>query len=310
MVSDKDIARKIRHIKYGTLDDVYGAWECVRARLDSRDDSETARAFREVLDRYRAELTSPSDRGANEPNEREITQEYANALIRTIMDRLVAGHGVFPNEQIPDIERMLLDYRAELTPPSDREAATAECLARKIGRVLIEKNGGEHNAVRCIVAAALDAARRDEREKITRNDKALSEWVDEITEAYCREGEEDVPPIYDIVRNMLNAGYGRGYNDAEGRVKEWREASEEWKGAAAEWKGNFKHLEAKVKALEEAGSEMAVAGALVRDVIDKAEGGRLVITAALIDRYKNALDKLAALVAEEVENNESSKDNN
>ena len=64
------------------------------------------------------------------------------------------------------------------------------------------------------ITDALAAARRDERGKITGNDKALSEWVDEITEAYCREGEEDVPPVYDIVRNILNAGYGRGYNNA------------------------------------------------------------------------------------------------
>jgi len=75
MVSDRDIAAKIREAAPGnTLADVLAAWDLVRARLDSRDDSDTARAFREVLDRYRA--TPPSDRAAANPDDPQI---YAKA---------------------------------------------------------------------------------------------------------------------------------------------------------------------------------------------------------------------------------------
>lgn len=62
MVSDRDMAKAIREAAPGgTWADVMAAWDCVRGRLDSRDDSETARAFREVLDRYHAETPAPCD---------------------------------------------------------------------------------------------------------------------------------------------------------------------------------------------------------------------------------------------------------
>lgn len=124
--------------------------------------------------------------------------------------------------------------------PSDREAAEAilkkyvdlyyvrPSLPEKLGLIkrimpknrgpvfidpIVQADPGGMNYLRDAIIAALAAVRRDVIYAIP--DKALSEWHKEIMEAYCREGDEDVPAVYDILRAILNAGYGRGYNDAQ-----------------------------------------------------------------------------------------------
>jgi len=67
MVSDKDIASEIRAAAPGgTRADVKAAWAVVRGRLNSRDDSETAAAFDEVLGRAELEPTAGDREAAEE----------------------------------------------------------------------------------------------------------------------------------------------------------------------------------------------------------------------------------------------------
>jgi len=106
MVSDRDIAAKIREAAPGgTLADVKAAWAVVRGRLNSRDDSETAAAFDEVLGRaeLRPEPTAGDVMTAHKltleifqmpPPDLVVFSEYDLTIIEgKIADALAAARG-------------------------------------------------------------------------------------------------------------------------------------------------------------------------------------------------------------------------
>ena len=124
MVSDRDIAAKIREAAPGnTLADVLAAWDLVRARLDSRDDSDTARAFREVLDRYLA--PPPGDREAAD----WVWALSASEIVTKIVCRLYPGAtGIMKSKwqsEISMVEAALAAARRD-----ERETGIAEERAR------------------------------------------------------------------------------------------------------------------------------------------------------------------------------------
>lgn len=140
-VTDADVAAEIRRVAPGaTFADVKAAVEVVCRRLGSRDDDKTVAAFREVLDRYRAELTAPSDREAAEQDA-----------------ETVEGLADFAYDRVRDI---VIDWRQTLNGNKYRYEA--------------EK---AHKEIKNKIEAALTAARRDAAEKQEVEKEQLREAV-------------------------------------------------------------------------------------------------------------------------------------
>ena len=142
-VTDADVAAEIRRVAPGaTFADVKAAVEVVCRRLGSRDDDKTVAAFREVLDRYRAELTAPSDREAAEQDA-----------------ETVEGLADFAYDRVRDI---VIDWRQTLNGNKYRYEA--------------EK---AHKEIKNKIESALDAARGDEKKNSESFCRALIKERDE-----------------------------------------------------------------------------------------------------------------------------------
>lgn len=95
-VTDKDIADEIRRVAPGsTWDDVMAAWDCVRGRLDSHDDSRTVYAFREVADRYAANIQAAAKEVRNWDEDDAIAFEPEGAADMLPCDVEVKFHVLF-----------------------------------------------------------------------------------------------------------------------------------------------------------------------------------------------------------------------